>query len=126
MTPLHHLHAEPAGEKSKRGAVSFDIGHDIRVRLDGGTDAQKLEAVRRLAWLWNSHEGIPTEVLERGVVREFYDAVQAMLDAADAESIDFATLLERARKVGATWEAITIELTEDGRRAACPCSERVQ
>ena len=121
-TPLHHLHAAPAGAMSKRGSVSFDIG-EMRLRIEGGDDEQKRDLVRRAVHVWNQHEGIPTSVLEAGAVRAFYDAVQALLNLAFAESIDFAALLAAARTVESRWGGITIELTKDGRRAECPCTE---
>ena len=119
-TPLHHLHIALAQGTRKRAAVSADIGPHIRIRLDGGTDAEKAAAVLRLAVLWNMHEGIPTPVLESGAVRHFYDAVQALLDVAR----EHPALLPAVVKTEAAWSAITIEPTKDGRRAECNCSER--
>jgi hypothetical protein len=110
------------GTKGRAG-VSADIGSLIRVRLDGGNTQQKVDTIKRLVVLWNMHEGIPTGVLEAGAVRAFYDATQALVDALDAESVDFAAVLEASRVVSAKWAAITIELTPDGRRAECSCSE---
>jgi len=123
VTPLHHLHAEPAKGTKGRAAVSLDIGLGLRVRLDGGDDEQKTETIRRMAQLWNMHEGIPTAVLESGAIRNFYDAVQALLDRTESQPIDFAALLAAAQEVAAKWSAITIEATPEGRRAECRCSE---
>ena len=117
----HHLHAAPAGSGSKRGAVSFDIGRNVRVRLDGGTDKEKVAYVYRLCFLWNMHEGIPIEVLESGAIRKFNDAVQALLDAVPA---DRPSVSKAAKAVEKAWDAIKIEYTKDGRRADCSCSER--
>lgn len=125
MTPLHHMHAQLAGG-GKRGSVSFDIG-DMRWRCDGGTEEQKQEAVKRLAFCWNMNEGRPTASLEMGVEREFFDAVQALVDALNAPSLDFALIAALTVAVSASWEkAVVVELTADGRRAECPCSEVVR
>lgn len=124
MTPLHHMHAALAGAGSKRGAVSADIGQGIRVRLDGGTDDQKREAILRLVLLWNMHDAIPTTELERGAVREFYDSVQVLLEVIKEANAPPATA-EAAAAVSKAWESIKLELTADGRRADCPCAEQV-
>lgn len=44
---LHHKHASLAGGNVKRAPVSFDVA-GMRFRVDGGTDEEKVEAVKRL------------------------------------------------------------------------------
>lgn len=117
----HHLHAAPAGGSKKRGSVSFDIGKNVRVRLDGGTDAEKVAYVYRLCFLWNMHEGIPIEVLESGAIRKFNDAVESLLFAVNNNT---PNLKPAARAVEEAWDRIRIEYTKDGRRADCSCSEK--
>ena len=118
---LHHLHAELARGTKQRAAVSFDIGDAARVRLDGTKDADKVAIARRLTVLWNMHEGIPTEVLEGGAVREFYDAVEELVQVVRKGSR--TEWLAAAASVEAKWTAITIEPTAKGKRADCSCSE---
>jgi hypothetical protein len=117
---LHHLHAGLAGAGSKRGAVSLDIGSDIRVRLDTGRE-DKTAIVERIAQLWNMNEGIATETLASGVVRKFYDAVQELVDAVRTNGD--LEIRARGATVEAAWAAIAIEYTADGKRAHCDCSE---
>jgi hypothetical protein len=117
---LHHLHAGLAGGTKGRGAVSLDIGPNVRVRLDTSRE-DKTAIVTRIATLWNMHEGIATETLASGAVRKFYDAVEA-LTAALRTSGDLEARA-RAATVEAAWEAIAIERTADGKRAHCDCSE---
>ena len=120
MIAPHHMHAGLAGHTKSRGAVSLDIGRDTRVRLDTSRE-DKTEICTRIAVLWNMHEGIPTSVLESGAIRAFYDAAQPLLESlkhhGDLE------LRARAATVSAAWERITVEPTEDGKRAHCDCSE---
>ena len=122
MSALHHLHAAMAGGTKQRAAVSLDIGSVARVRLDCGKDDMKPLIARRIAVLWNMHEGIPTEVLEAGAVRAFYSAVQALCDRLSEPQVDFAAALAAAKEVEAKWSAITIEPC-NGKRADCSCSE---
>jgi hypothetical protein len=117
----HHLHAAPAGS-SKRGSVSFDIGRNVRVRMDGGTDKEKVAYVHRLCFLWNMHEGIPIDVLESGAIRKFNDAVQGRLDAVATGT--HSETSRAAKAVEKAWDEIKIEYTKDGRRADCSCSEK--
>lgn len=118
----HHLHAAPAGGSKTRGPVSFDIGRNVRVRLDGGTDKEKVAFVYRLCFLWNMHEGIPIEVLEAGAIRKFNDAVQKLLDAVATGT--HSETSKAAKAVEKAWDNIKIEYTKDGRRADCSCSEK--
>lgn len=125
---LHHLHAAPASS-----GMSFDLGPLARVRYDGGDATDKRDITQRLAVLWNMHEGIPTEVLEAGRVREFYDAVHELVTEVNAAvevvgdiNVEATQLKQLAEKVSKAWEAITIEPTADGRRANCKCSEKVE
>lgn len=115
----HHIHAAPSADKND-APVSFDVG-PARVRLEGGTRDERAEIVRRAVVTWNMHEGIPTDVLEEGRVRAFYDAVQALLNCLEASHWEGV----EARRVRQAWEAVTIEFTADGRRAECECSEKV-
>lgn len=121
MTPLHHLHAEAAQGNKKRAPVSLDIGLSSRVRLDGPEEV-KPEIIKRLELLWNMHEGIPTDVLESGAIRHFYDTTNTLCSLLAADPLDFAAVLTAAREVEAKWAAITIESC-NGKRAACGCSE---
>lgn len=117
----HHVHAALSGGTKARAPVSLDIGRDCRVRLDCGDDSAKPTIARRLAVVWNMHEGIPTEVLEAGAVRRFYDAVGDLLRAlATTRDLEIKA---RVGTVVSAWESIAIEPTADGRRAECACSE---
>ena len=114
------MHASLAGGTKSRAAVSFDIGRDTRVRLDTSRE-DKTEICTRLVVLWNMHEGIPTSVLESGAIRAFYDAVQPLVDALKYH--EDLELRARGATVVAAWERITVEATDDGKRAHCDCSE---
>lgn len=127
MTPLHHLHAAASQTTGARAAVSFDIGPDMRVRLDAGDASAKPEAIRRLVLLWNMHEGIPTDVLEAGAIRQVFDAfgeLLAQLEADHGHSVLFSSrVLQHAKAAVKAWEAVQVDHTPDGHRAACDCSE---
>lgn len=98
---LHHIHAAPQATR-----VEFDH-HPVHItwRGDGGTLPLKREMARRLAVCWNVLEGIPTEALESGMLREVFDAIAA----GD---------LDRAQRAAAKVDA-AIDLTEDGKQHAC-------
>ena len=121
----HHLHAAPAGG-GKRGSVSFDIGKNVRVRMDGGTDKEKIAFVYRLCFLWNMHEGIPIEVLESGAVRALFDEVQSLIDKVMClpKTAKYSSYRKQAEATSKAWDAIKIEYLKDGRRADCSCSEK--
>jgi len=121
----HHIHAAPT-DGGKRGAVSFDLGLDVRVRMDGGTTEEKVAYVRRFCFLWNMHEGIPIEVLESGAVRTLFDETQKLIDVVLClpKMAKYSRYRKQAEAVSKAWDAIKIEYTKDGRRADCSCSEK--
>jgi hypothetical protein len=97
---LHHIHASPQATR-----VEFDQPVEIIWRGDGGSLPRKRDMARRLAVCWNVLEGIPTEALESGMLREVFEAI----DAGD---------IRRARRAAAVVDA-SIELTADGRAHRC-------
>jgi len=121
----HHLHAAPTGG-GKRGSVSFDIGKSVRVRMDGGTDKEKVAFVYRLCFLWNMHEGIPIDVLESGAVRKLFDEVQSLIDKVMClpKTAKYSSYRKQAEAASKAWDALKIDYMKDGRRANCSCSER--
>lgn len=77
---LHRIHAAPAAGK---GGCSFDLG-GIRWRGDGGAPTpegqeRKRAMAYRLAVCWNVIEGIPTEDLEAGILRDVFDAAERLV-----------------------------------------------
>jgi hypothetical protein len=97
---LHHIHAAPRASR-----VEFDDLDRMAWRGEGGGLPIKREVARRLAVCWNVLEGIPTEALESGSLREMFEA----LAAGD---------LDRARRAAPQVED-AVELTEDGYPHAC-------
>lgn len=98
---LHHVHAAPQASR-----VEFDQPAPTTWRGEGSASLpMKREIARRLAVCWNVLEGIPTEALESGLLRDVFDAI----DAGD---------IERARLVAARLDK-AIELTETGKPHAC-------
>jgi hypothetical protein len=118
---LHRVHARPANGV---GGRSLDVGR-IRWRPDGAASLDEKRAMaRRLAFTWNMAEGIPTDALEAGCIRQFYDAVHELLAAIQGRRQDPATIDALARAVRAALRAHRFDTT-GGRRADCPCSEKV-
>lgn len=118
----HRLHAHAV---SGKGGRSFELG-GWRWRPDGAGTADPRAVARRAVFVWNMAEGIPTAALEAGAVRQFYEAVGDLLDAvaASGQAGVPSSIAAAAAKVSAAWDAHRFDFT-DGRRADCPCSERV-
>jgi hypothetical protein len=73
----------------------------------------------RLVFARNMSEGIPTPVLEAGAVRDMWAAAAALLEALEAPAWDFAQVQAAARAARVAFDAVTIELTPEGRPHAC-------
>jgi len=101
---LHHVHASPQASR-----VEFAQPVEITWRGDGGSLPCKRDMARRLAVCWNVLEGIPTEALESGMLREVFEAI----DAGD---------IKRAQRAAAVVDA-SIELTADGKVHCCKSSK---
>lgn len=98
---LHHIHAAPVATR-----VQFEHkGIDVTWRGDGGSLPLKREMARRLAVCWNVLEGMPTDALERGLLLEVFQAI----DAGD---------LDRARRAVADVDR-ACDLTADGHAHDC-------
>jgi hypothetical protein len=76
----------------------------------------------RLVFAWNMSEGIPTPVLEAGAVRDMWAAAAALLEALEAPAWDFAQVQAAARAARVAFDAVTIELTPEGRPPQPPVS----
>lgn len=81
MTAIHRIHAAPVASR-----VQFhELGHAWRA--DGGRSLpEKVAVAYRLALCWNVMEGIPTELIEAGWIRDLCAAVDAG-DLAKAQAI---------------------------------------
>jgi hypothetical protein len=98
---LHHVHAAPQATR-----VQFDDPHPMTWRADGTAPLTiKSQVARRLAVCWNVLEGLPTEALENGILREVFEAISA-------------NDLARAKRAAARVEQ-SYDLTENGKVHAC-------
>jgi hypothetical protein len=74
---LHRIHAAPI---SGVGGCSLDIG-PTRWRGEGGSMDERRAQSFRLSLAWNLLEGMPTDAAESGAIRDYYEAVDALLVA---------------------------------------------
>lgn len=70
---LHRIHAAP---QASRVQFKHD-GVEMTWRGDGATLELKTQTAHRMAVCWNVCEGIPTELLEDGLLSEICNAVAA-------------------------------------------------
>lgn len=132
MDKLHHIHMALADGVKKSRAVAADVD-SFRIRLEGGNESRdrRADVIERIVWLWNAHDGIPTEAFKAGKVRTHSDAELALLDVIERMRQSPAhglpgEVIEAAEKLRAARITNDIDWTEDGRRTACPapaCSE---
>jgi hypothetical protein len=87
---------------------SIDIG-SYRIRIEGAASPEKTAMAYRLAFAWNMAEGIPLVALEKGAVRAFHEAADALLAAVLAGQ-DPAASAERLRDADA---ALMLDTTDD-------------
>lgn len=109
---LHRIHAAPStGTRVDIGVVAW--------RPEGGTLEERREQGRRLVFVWNMAEGVPTHALEAGAVRDFYSAAIDLLEAVEGAG----AFPELAAKLSAAYAAHHLDTT-DGRLHDCPaCTE---
>lgn len=106
---LHRHHAAPS-----RG-VRFGL-RDTSWRAEGGSYEERRAQAYRLCLAYNLMEGIPTEALEAGCLRKFYDAAFDLRQAA--RSGDAARIALAVASLDAAWSAHQLD-TREGRLNDC-------
>lgn len=125
MDALHHIHMALADGTKNTRAVSADI-EDFRIRLEGGARDRdrRADVIERICWLWNAHDGIPTESFKTGRVRQHSDAELELLEVIERMRQSPAhglpgEVIEAAEKLRAARITNDIDWTADGRRTTC-------
>lgn len=112
----HHLAHDPKGTGWR-----VDLGHAASIRIEaqaGALDrATKKALAYRIAVCWNVLEGIPTDDLMGGAVRNAFEAARSMCDALEKGAPDKA--LEALRAFRAADKALAAVETD----VDCDCAE---